>query len=64
LFPPAPHGDDGHPEGVRLRGAPAGASGTSDATAVDLASDEAMFVQGTVIDVDDARINVTVIAGA
>lgn len=48
-----------------MRGTPAGRSGTADAiasTAVHLASDEAAFVHGTVIDVDGGRLGVAVIA--
>ena len=48
-----------------MRGTPAGASGTPDAVAyaaVYLASDEAEFVHGTVIDVDGGRVGVAVIA--
>jgi NAD(P)-dependent dehydrogenase (short-subunit alcohol dehydrogenase family) len=47
-------------------GTPAGASGTPDAiahAAVYLASDEAAFVHGSVIDVDGGRTAVGVIAG-
>jgi NAD(P)-dependent dehydrogenase (short-subunit alcohol dehydrogenase family) len=58
---------DGHdPAGVMMRGTPAGGSGTPDAiahAAVYLASDEAAFVHGTVIDVDGGRVGVAVIAG-
>jgi NAD(P)-dependent dehydrogenase (short-subunit alcohol dehydrogenase family) len=46
-------------------GTPAGGSGTPDAiahAAVYLASDEATFVYGTVIDVDGGRTGVAVIA--
>jgi NAD(P)-dependent dehydrogenase (short-subunit alcohol dehydrogenase family) len=49
-----------------MRGTPAGASGRPDAiahAAVYLASDEAEFVHGTVIDVDGGRVGVAVIAG-
>jgi NAD(P)-dependent dehydrogenase (short-subunit alcohol dehydrogenase family) len=48
-----------------MRGTPAGASGTPDAVAhaaVYLASDEAAFVHGTVIDVDGGRVGVAVMA--
>ena len=48
-----------------MRGTPAGASGTPDAVAhaaVYLASDEAAFVHGTVIDVDGGRTGVAVVA--
>jgi NAD(P)-dependent dehydrogenase (short-subunit alcohol dehydrogenase family) len=54
-----------HPGEVMMSGTPAGASGTPDAianAAVYLASDEARFVHGTVIDVDGGRIGVAVIA--
>jgi NAD(P)-dependent dehydrogenase (short-subunit alcohol dehydrogenase family) len=55
-----------HPEAeVMMVGTPAGASGTPDAVAhaaVYLASDEAAFVHGTVIDVDGGRTTVAVIA--
>jgi NAD(P)-dependent dehydrogenase (short-subunit alcohol dehydrogenase family) len=58
-------GADDHPAQVMMRGTPAGASGTPDAiahAAVYLASDEAAFVHGTVIDVDGGRTGVAVIA--
>jgi NAD(P)-dependent dehydrogenase (short-subunit alcohol dehydrogenase family) len=48
-----------------MHGTPAGASGRPEAiahTAVYLASDEAAFVHGTVIDVDGGRVGVAVIA--
>jgi NAD(P)-dependent dehydrogenase (short-subunit alcohol dehydrogenase family) len=48
-----------------MRGTPAGRSGTPDAiahAAVYLASDEAAFVQGSVIDADGGRTGVAVIA--
>ena len=51
--------------GVMMRGTPANATGTPDAiahAAVYLASDEARFVHGTVIDVDGGRVGVAVIA--
>jgi NAD(P)-dependent dehydrogenase (short-subunit alcohol dehydrogenase family) len=65
-------GDDGagaetaRRAGVMMRGTPANATGTPDAVAhaaVYLASDEARFVHGTVIDVDGGRVGVAVIAG-
>jgi NAD(P)-dependent dehydrogenase (short-subunit alcohol dehydrogenase family) len=59
-----PEGED--PAGVMMRGTPSGASGTPDAiahAAVYLASDEATFVHGTVVDVDGGRMGVAVIAG-
>jgi NAD(P)-dependent dehydrogenase (short-subunit alcohol dehydrogenase family) len=55
-----------HPAEAMMRGTPANRSGTPDAiahAAVYLASDEARFVQGTVIDVDGGRVGVAVIAG-
>jgi NAD(P)-dependent dehydrogenase (short-subunit alcohol dehydrogenase family) len=58
---------DEHPGEVMMRGTPAGRSGTPDAiahAAVYLASDEAAFVQGAVIDVDGGRTGVAVIATA
>lgn len=51
---------------VMMRGTPANTTGTPDAVAhaaVYLASDEARFVHGTVIDVDGGRVGVAVIAG-
>jgi NAD(P)-dependent dehydrogenase (short-subunit alcohol dehydrogenase family) len=54
-----------HPAEAFMRGTPAGRSGTPDAiahAAVYLASDEAQFVHGTVIDVDGGRVGTAVIA--
>jgi NAD(P)-dependent dehydrogenase (short-subunit alcohol dehydrogenase family) len=54
-----------HPGDVMMAGTPAGSPGTPDAiahAAVYLASDEAAFVHGTVIDVDGGRTGVAVIA--
>jgi NAD(P)-dependent dehydrogenase (short-subunit alcohol dehydrogenase family) len=48
-----------------MAGTPAGASGTPEAVAaaaVYMASDEAAFVHGTVIDVDGGRTSVAVVA--
>lgn len=62
-LPPADGGE--HPGDVMMRGTPAGTSGTPDAiahAAVYLASDEAAFVHGTVIDVDGGRLGVAVIS--
>ena len=65
---PNPDGSDPgtHPVAeVMMRGTPAGRSGTPEAiahAAVYLASDEALFVHGTVIDVDGGRTGVAVIA--
>jgi NAD(P)-dependent dehydrogenase (short-subunit alcohol dehydrogenase family) len=66
---PNPDGSDSgrHPAEQMMLGTPAGASGTPDAVAhaaVYLASDEAAFVHGTVIDVDGGRTTVAVIATA
>jgi NAD(P)-dependent dehydrogenase (short-subunit alcohol dehydrogenase family) len=61
----SPNGANEHPGEAMMRGTPAGASGTPDAiahAAVYLASDEAAFVHGTVIDVDGGRVGVAVIA--
>jgi NAD(P)-dependent dehydrogenase (short-subunit alcohol dehydrogenase family) len=64
--PNADGSDSGaHPAEVMMRGTPAGRSGTPDAVAhaaVYLASDEAAFVHGTVIDVDGGRTGVAVVA--
>ncbi|MEV6236038.1 SDR family oxidoreductase [Lentzea sp. NPDC051838] len=54
-----------HPGEVMMQGTPAGRSGHPDAianAAVYLASDDAEFVHGTVIDVDGGRTGVAVIA--
>jgi NAD(P)-dependent dehydrogenase (short-subunit alcohol dehydrogenase family) len=58
---------DAQPGDTMMRGTPAGRPGTPDAiaqAAVYLASDEAAFVQGTVIDVDGGRVGVAVLAEA
>jgi NAD(P)-dependent dehydrogenase (short-subunit alcohol dehydrogenase family) len=66
-----PSGDDGagaetaRRAAVMMHGTPANTTGTPDAiahAAVYLASDEARFVHGTVIDVDGGRVGVAVIA--
>jgi NAD(P)-dependent dehydrogenase (short-subunit alcohol dehydrogenase family) len=61
---PAIHGDS-HPVEAMMHGTPAGRSGTPDEVAhaaVFLASDEAAFVHGTVVDVDGGRVAVAVLA--
>jgi NAD(P)-dependent dehydrogenase (short-subunit alcohol dehydrogenase family) len=61
---PAIHGD-AHPVEAMMQGTPAGRSGTPDEVAhaaVYLASDEAAFVHGTVVDVDGGRVAVAVVA--
>jgi len=65
---PTPGEPDGgeHPAEAMMRGTPAGGSGTPEGiawAAVYLASDEAAFVHGTVIDVDGGRVGVAVIGG-
>jgi len=58
-------GSEEHPAEAMMRGTPFGGSGTPDAiahAAVYLASDDALFVHGTVIDVDGGRVGVAVIA--
>ncbi|MHC5259094.1 SDR family NAD(P)-dependent oxidoreductase [Streptomyces sp. UC4497] len=65
IQPPAPEGAEPHPGEVMMKGTPAGGVGTPDAIAravVWLASDEAAFVHGTVVDVDGGRTGVAVIA--
>ena len=56
---------DRHPGEMMMRGTPVGRSGSPSAiahAAVYLASDEASFVHGTVIDVDGGRVGVAVIS--
>jgi NAD(P)-dependent dehydrogenase (short-subunit alcohol dehydrogenase family) len=63
--PELANGAGDQPADAMMRGTPAGRSGTPDAVAhaaVYLASDEAAFVHGSVIDVDGGRVNVAVIA--
>jgi NAD(P)-dependent dehydrogenase (short-subunit alcohol dehydrogenase family) len=60
-----PDGFDEHPAEIMMRGTPAGRSGTPESiphAAVYLASDEASFVHGSVIDIDGGRTTVVVIA--
>ena len=64
---PNPDGSDSgsHPAEFMMHGTPAGRSGTPDEVAnaaVYLASDEATFVHGSVIDVDGGRTGVAVVA--
>ena len=57
--------DGGHPAAVMMTGTPAGRAGHPGAVAaaaVYLASDDAEFVHGTVLDVDGGRTGVAVIA--
>jgi NAD(P)-dependent dehydrogenase (short-subunit alcohol dehydrogenase family) len=61
IRPDSPPGD---PAAAMMRGTPAGQPGTPDAiahAAVYLASDEAAFVHGTVIDVDGGRVGAAVV---
>jgi NAD(P)-dependent dehydrogenase (short-subunit alcohol dehydrogenase family) len=56
-----------HPAAAMMRGTPAGGPGRATAVAdaaVYLASDEASFVHGTILDVDGGRTSVAVISGA
>ncbi|MET9561666.1 MULTISPECIES: SDR family NAD(P)-dependent oxidoreductase [Streptomyces] len=65
ILPPAPAGGEPGPGEVMMKGTPAGGVGTPDAIAAAvlwLASDEAAFVHGTVVDVDGGRTGVAVIA--
>jgi NAD(P)-dependent dehydrogenase (short-subunit alcohol dehydrogenase family) len=62
---PDPEETGAHPGDVMMKGTPAGRVGHPDAiaqAAVYLASDEAAFVYGTVIDVDGGRVGAAVIA--
>ncbi|MDT7841958.1 SDR family NAD(P)-dependent oxidoreductase [Streptomyces justiciae] len=64
VLPATPEGGEPHPGEVMMAGTPAGEVGTPDAIAhavVWLASDEAAFVHGTVVDVDGGRTGVAVI---
>jgi NAD(P)-dependent dehydrogenase (short-subunit alcohol dehydrogenase family) len=62
---PELYSEVGHPAEVMMRGTPAGRTGHPDAiaaAAVYLASDDAAFVHGTVLDVDGGRMGVAVVA--
>ena len=64
VLTPAP--GEVHPGEVMMKGTPAGHPGNPEAiayAAVYLASDEAAFVHGTVLDVDGGRTTTAVIAG-
>ncbi|MFE2117015.1 SDR family NAD(P)-dependent oxidoreductase [Streptomyces microflavus] len=64
IVPPVAEGA-AHPAEIMMKGTPAGGIGTPDAiahAAVWLASDEAAFVHGTVVDVDGGRVGAAVIA--
>jgi len=61
----AAEGEEPHPGEIMMKGTPAGRVGSPEAiayAAVWLASDEAAFVHGTVVDVDGGRVGVAVIA--
>ena len=65
VLPPAPEGTEPGPGEVMMKGTPAGTVGGPDAiahAALWLASDEAAFVHGTVVDVDGGRTGVAVVA--
>lgn len=65
IRPPELAAGEAHPAEAMMRGTPAGGMGTPGAiahAAVYLASDEAAFVHGTVLDVDGGRVPVAVIA--
>ncbi|HEY0938347.1 MAG TPA: SDR family oxidoreductase [Trebonia sp.] len=64
---PAVYADTDHPAAPMMAGTPAGRTGSPDEVAaalVYLASDDAAFVQGAVLDVDGGRTGVAVIAGS
>ncbi|MFJ5260801.1 SDR family NAD(P)-dependent oxidoreductase [Streptomyces sp. NPDC088387] len=66
ILPETPDGAEPHAGRIMMKGTPAGEVGTPDAiahAAVWLASGEAEFVHGTVVDVDGGRTAVAVIAG-
>ncbi|MFJ4711595.1 SDR family NAD(P)-dependent oxidoreductase [Streptomyces sp. NPDC088785] len=64
VLPPSPEGTEPHPGEAMMHGTPAGTVGSPEAiahAALWLASDEASFVHGTVVDVDGGRTGVAVI---
>ncbi|RDD84659.1 SDR family NAD(P)-dependent oxidoreductase [Streptomyces parvulus] len=66
IQPPAPEGSTPTPAQVMMHGTPSGTVGTPAAiahAALWLASNEASFVHGTVVDVDGGRTGVAVVAG-
>lgn len=66
ISPGVVHTDPDHPATAMMTGTPYGRTGEPDAiaqAAVFLASDEAAFIHGTVLDVDGGRMGVAVIAG-
>lgn len=66
ISPGVVHTDPDHPATSMMTGTPYGRIGEPDAiasAAVFLASDEAAFIHGTVLDVDGGRMGVAVIAG-
>jgi NAD(P)-dependent dehydrogenase (short-subunit alcohol dehydrogenase family) len=66
ISPGVVHTDPDHRAGSMMKGTPYGRIGAPDSiaqAAVYLASDEAAFIHGTVLDVDGGRIGAAVIAG-
>lgn len=66
ISPGVVHTDPDHPATAMMTGTPYGRIGEPDSiaqAAVFLASDEAAFIHGTVLDVDGGRMGVAVIAG-
>ncbi|MDX6281306.1 MAG: hypothetical protein QOH03_2377 [Kribbellaceae bacterium] len=66
IAPGVVHTDPNHPATAMMAGTPYGRIGAPDSiahAAVYLASDEASFLHGTVLDVDGGRLGVAVIAG-
>ncbi|WP_239062824.1 glucose 1-dehydrogenase [Streptomyces sp. SID13031] len=66
ISPGVVHTDPNHPATAMMAGTPYGRIGAPDSiaqAAVYLASDDASFIHGTVLDVDGGRLGVAVIAG-